>query len=246
MRGGPELIEPTTTDSPKASPQSTKGLQSSAYERALWWPPLQPPTVSCRLLLFTALSPSERLSGDVLQPTTSRRSAQSNRAATRKRREINKADEPTAAIPDAKNIRRAPHGGDSGRSLPIKCCCRCSAIAKRLVQRARSWRSTNREIPNLHAQNREFCYRIGSVEHTLASSHLTRATREVNLIRRNELLDYFRNKTGCRVLPPANGHFLVYCGACSVVIPDDEQLTTTTANEIERRLEPCLGRNWMP
>lgn len=65
-----------------------------------------------------ALSPSGRLSGDVLQPTTSRRSAQSNRAATRKRREINKADEPTAAIPDAKNIRIEPHGGDSGGLCP--------------------------------------------------------------------------------------------------------------------------------
>jgi len=69
------------------------------------------------------------------------------------------------------------------------------------------------------------------------------------VVTRKELLDYLRSKSrpvSCSVPPPKNGHVLVTCGSCSVTIPMDDDLTVTTINEIERRLEPCLGRNWMP
>jgi hypothetical protein len=64
-----------------------------------------------------------------------------------------------------------------------------------------------------------------------------------------EVLDYLRNRMRspqCSVSGPLSGHFGVTCGTCSVTIPDDDVLTTTTANEIERKLEPCLGPHWMP
>ena len=68
------------------------------------------------------------------------------------------------------------------------------------------------------------------------------------MITRDELLDYLRNRAlpTCNVPAPVGGHILVSCGKCLVTIPDDAQLTTTTANEVERKLEPCLGKNWMP
>jgi hypothetical protein len=65
----------------------------------------------------------------------------------------------------------------------------------------------------------------------------------------NELLDYLRNKrvpVSCDVPAAQNGHVLVQCGTCLVMIPVDDPLTVTTANAIERRLEPCLGPHWMP
>lgn len=65
---------------------------------------------------------------------------------------------------------------------------------------------------------------------------------------KDDVLDYLRNRTrpSCSVPGAVNGHIKVTCGSCVVTIPDDDVLTTTTANEVERRLEPCLGRNWMP
>jgi hypothetical protein len=65
-----------------------------------------------------------------------------------------------------------------------------------------------------------------------------------------ELIDYLRNKRRpvmCTASLPQAGHVLVTCGACKVTIPvEDDYLTTTTANEIERALEPCLGPRWLP
>ena len=69
------------------------------------------------------------------------------------------------------------------------------------------------------------------------------------MITRNELLNYLRNRSrpvSCSISPVRSGHVLVSCGACSVTIPMDEPLTLTTINQIERRLVPCLGDNWMP
>lgn len=68
------------------------------------------------------------------------------------------------------------------------------------------------------------------------------------MITKNNLLDYLQGRVrpSCVMSPPKQGHFSVTCGGCTVIVPDDDELTTTTANEIERRLEPCLGRNWMP
>lgn len=69
-----------------------------------------------------------------------------------------------------------------------------------------------------------------------------------NLKRSDEVLDYLRNRTqpSCVISPEVSGHVLVRCGQCAVTVPADQGLTTTTLNEIERRLEPCLGQNWMP
>ncbi len=64
------------------------------------------------------------------------------------------------------------------------------------------------------------------------------------------LIDYLRNKRRpvmCEASSPLEGHVLVTCGDCRVTIPvEDGYLTTTTANEIERALEPCLGNGWLP
>ena len=64
----------------------------------------------------------------------------------------------------------------------------------------------------------------------------------------NDVLDYLRNRSSprCMVTRPVSGHVRVTCGTCDVLIPNDPDLTTTTANAIERKLEPCLGANWMP
>ena len=68
------------------------------------------------------------------------------------------------------------------------------------------------------------------------------------MITKLELFDYLRSHTrpSCIVSAPNAGHYVVRCASCVVTVPDDPSLSTTTANEIERRLEPCLGRNWMP
>jgi len=62
-----------------------------------------------------------------------------------------------------------------------------------------------------------------------------------------ELLDYFRyhRSPPCSLSPIKAGHVKVTCGQCQVIIFVEEDMTTTSANDIERLLEPCLGPNWM-
>jgi hypothetical protein len=69
------------------------------------------------------------------------------------------------------------------------------------------------------------------------------------VISTNELLDYLRNirkPVQCHVSPVRQGHVLVSCGRCAVIIPVDGALTVTTLNQIDQRLEACLGLNWVP
>ncbi len=62
----------------------------------------------------------------------------------------------------------------------------------------------------------------------------------------SDLIDYLSQEPKCRVIARHSGHAHIQCGECEVVIPVMEPLTTVTLNQIEYRLERCLGFGWCP
>ncbi len=65
-------------------------------------------------------------------------------------------------------------------------------------------------------------------------------------MRSRELLQIL-NEKGCTQVRQKGSHLRVECSKCKGTIPmhKGEDLAPGTLRNIERQLEPCLGKNWL-
>ena len=54
-------------------------------------------------------------------------------------------------------------------------------------------------------------------------------------------------RKGCEKLRQSGSHVIVKCGVCQTTVPihKGKDLPSGTLRQIEKHIEPCLGKGWM-